>query len=196
MYCITISKKIIVKHFSLALGILCLFCIGIKSQLLGQSTVGSNTPLPATQLAAPKSGLRYSYYEGVWDKVTAHATAKVLSQGIASGINLNKAKEEINYALDFEGYLLVPQTGLYEITLNCDDGGILKIDDSAEINHDGIHMAYEKSVSVLLEKGFHRLQLSYFQGEGTSALELYWKVGNGKKVLIPKTAYFHDAEIK
>jgi len=196
MYCITISKKCFVKLYSRSLVIMSLLCIGINSRSLGQSVVGGNTPLPATQIAAPKAGLRYSYYEGVWDKVTAHATAKVLSQGIASGINLNKAKEEINYALDFEGYLLVPQTGLYEITLNCDDGGILKIDDSAEINHDGIHMAYEKSVSVMLEKGYHRLQLSYFQGEGTSALELYWKVGNGKKVLIPKTAYFHDAENK
>jgi hypothetical protein len=68
------------------------------------------------------------------------------------------------FAIDYTGKFWIDNPGLYTFSLMSDDGARLYIDDREIIDNDGIHSPLERTGSVELSGGIHRIRVSYFQG--------------------------------
>jgi hypothetical protein len=68
------------------------------------------------------------------------------------------------YAIDYRGTFFVPKTTHLHFYLVSDDGSKLYIDDECVIDNDGIHSSVMKGHGMRVERGLHRIRVSYFQG--------------------------------
>jgi len=104
------------------------------------------------------------------------AKRKPTASGIAADVSL-KVKEITKrdaFALRFTGSLHVDRVGKYTFFLNSDDGSRLYLDGREIINNDGLHGMSEKSGSVKLAPGAHRIVVTYFDNGGGDGLALSW----------------------
>jgi cytochrome c len=94
-----------------------------------------------------------------------------------------------HFLAEAEGFLLVPEDGVYELGLACDDGGELWLDGELVIGHDGLHPLTARRVGLELAKGAHALRVRWFQNEGGYGLRLEWRPdGAEDPVLVPAEA--------
>lgn len=76
------------------------------------------------------------------------------------------------FGLRFTGYLRVPRAGIYTFILSSDDGSRLSIGDRVVVDHDGPHAMSERQGQVALHRGWHPLEVLYFQAGGGKGLLL------------------------
>ena len=76
------------------------------------------------------------------------------------------------FALEFTGYVRVPESTVYTFYLTSDDGSELVIDGQIVVDNDGYHGTREQAGMIALEAGFHPITLRYFQASGGKALSL------------------------
>jgi predicted alpha/beta superfamily hydrolase len=121
-------------------------------------------------------GVRYSYYEGKWEKLPDFTKLEANKTGIAdSSFGLDKLPARSNFGCVFEGYLKINMDGYYGFALSSSDGAKFFIDGSEIINNDGLHgNEYYKSYVVPLQKGFYPVRLEYFQNTGNRNLDLIY----------------------
>ncbi|MEM6966574.1 MAG: family 16 glycoside hydrolase, partial [Bacteroidota bacterium] len=103
---------------------------------------------------------------------------KPLYAGISPALTLLDADFrglESNFGLLADGYLNIPEDGIYSFRLMSDDGSKLFINGREIINHDGFHGADIKDGRVGLKKGFHQLHIKFFQGYGGKSIIFQWK---------------------
>ncbi len=93
------------------------------------------------------------------------------------------------FGLDLRFRIYAPSQGAYTFTLRSDDGSILSIDGKTVVNNDGLHSVTEKAGVVALTKGYHDVEVRYYQGPRYRiALELLWtQPGASKASYIPAT---------
>ena len=82
---------------------------------------------------------------------------------------------ESNFSFIFEGYLEVPEDGVYNFHLSSDDGSQLIIDGKQIIDHDGYHGTESKYGDVGLQKGQHNIYVDFFQGGGGKNILVQWR---------------------
>jgi Glycosyl hydrolases family 2, sugar binding domain/Glycosyl hydrolases family 2, TIM barrel domain/Glycosyl hydrolases family 2/Chitobiase/beta-hexosaminidase C-terminal domain/PA14 domain len=117
----------------------------------------------ATATGKFKPGLNAGIFDGQFtqlpdfSKLTAVKLTK--SPTVSAGItDLTK-----NYGLTFDGYILIPQDGVYGLFLNSDDGSKLTLDGKDVILNDGVRArAVEKGDYFALGKGYHKMHIEYF----------------------------------
>lgn len=68
------------------------------------------------------------------------------------------------FAIDYTGRFWIKDPATYMFSLLSDDGAKLYIDDQLVIDNDGQHPPQEKTGTVDLAGGLHRIRVSYFQG--------------------------------
>ncbi len=105
----------------------------LKVEYEGPDT--SRMPLPRTALfhvANPEEpeahcepGLKFDYYQGVWDGLPDFGQMEPIKSGIVEDISLDLRRREDNYALRFNGLLKIDKTGEYVFHLTSDDGSRL-----------------------------------------------------------------------
>jgi hypothetical protein len=127
---------------------------------------------------------------------TVFKSAKPIFEGQVANLNFaptNTAFAGSRLASDFlaqfSGGIFVPISGSWTFYLKSDDGSRLYIDGSQVIDNDGFHGMIEKSGSVILSRGMHTIDVSFFQGSGGAGLELAWSGPGTAKHIIP-TQYF------
>jgi hypothetical protein len=128
-------------------------------------------------------------------------TCKLISSKVMSNVELpDRGPLEAalgrgdNVAVQFYGFVEVPEDGTYTFYTNSDDGSILFIGDSLLGNSDGSHGMLESGDSIPLKKGKHRYRVDYFQGGGGAGIILSWAGPNIAKQVIPATAFSHARE--
>jgi hexosaminidase len=77
-----------------------------------------------------------------------------------------------SYGLIFEGYIRVPRKGIYTFHLASDDGSRLRVGDQVVVNNDGPHSMAERAGHVALHRGWHPIEVRYFQSGGGAGLRL------------------------
>jgi hypothetical protein len=140
-------------------------------------------PQPVSGSVVP--GLLCAYYEGDWKKLPDFATLTPKSTVVASAIALPEQHTKEHFALRFTGWITVPDTGLYTFATTSDDGSQLLIDDHLIVNNDGPHGDEERTGTVGLIAGTHRIDVRYFQGGGPASLAATWQGPKGAKEAIP-----------
>lgn len=166
----------------------------IKGQNPGYSALvefEKMTPAAATEVKNPRPGLYYDYLEGYCVKVEDMKKYAVTSSGIIPTFNISAITDKRSFGYTYQGYLNAPESGVFTIYLNSNDGGILSIDGKMIIDNDGFHKTQEKSKKLALAKGYHSILLKYFQMGGAKALNISWEKPGSPKEEIPADALFH-----
>ena len=119
-------------------------------------------------------------------------TLKANEQAIVPTVTLGKYKTMARtFGLVMNGYLQTAEDGVYTFTLTSDDGSALWIDDKLVVDNDDKHAAFAVTGAMRLQKGYHKIEVKYFQSGGSSALKLVMKLPSGLSQEIPQTLYTH-----
>ncbi|MBU1627938.1 TIGR03663 family protein, partial [bacterium] len=79
------------------------------------------------------------------------------------------------FCIVWNGYLKVPESGDYIISSISDDGSFVFIDGKQIVDNGGEHGEQRRSRDVFLGKGYHEIQVKYFDLMGGAIMRLYWK---------------------
>ena len=118
------------------------------------------------------SGLRYKYYEGPFVSVDELLTSTAVDRGIANEFSIDGAKVDDHFGYDFHGFIKIPVSGRYIISVASDDGTKVFIDDKLVIDNDGSHSVNVVEASLAMDAGFHRIQVLYFDDCEGQSLEV------------------------
>ncbi|ETR73634.1 MAG: hypothetical protein OMM_06805 [Candidatus Magnetoglobus multicellularis str. Araruama] len=90
--------------------------------------------------------------------------------------------------LDFSGrYIRIDNKDKYQFFIQSDDGSRLWINDQLLIDDWNMHGVEERSTSLILETGWHKIRLDYLQLGGDAVIKLLWKSNDMQKQIIPQT---------
>jgi hypothetical protein len=98
------------------------------------------------------------------------------------------------FLAQFSGNVFVPITGTWTFFLSSDDGSRLYVDGSQVVDNDGFHGMKEVSGSVVLSRGMHSIDVSFFQGGGGAGLTLEWSGPSTAKQIIPKEFFLFNSK--
>lgn len=144
-------------------------------------------------LADPaKNGVHFEYFEGEFGGQLPDFTQLTpLKTGRAHQFRLkNLAPRPMNFAVRFVGFLEITRPGEYTFFTESNDGSRLAINDFIVVENDGEHGAAEKSGVIRLEPGRHRVEVTYFQSGGSTALKVSYAGPEIAKQEIPMSRLF------
>lgn len=147
--------------------------------------------LKALKVNPKNAGLNFKYFEGNAESVKDIAKMKFIKKGIAQSIGLKDATAEDHFALAFDGYIKIPSTGFYKFYTYSDDGSVLKIDGKTVVENDGGHSATRKEGTIALEKGFHKIEILYFEDYMGQVLEAGMAGLEMAEQVLPANLLFH-----
>ncbi len=138
------------------------------------------------------NGIEFKYYEGKWDSLPDFQTLHPLKTGIVKNFALNSIKHTENfYGIEYSVYIKIPAEGIYTFYTTSDDGSKLFVDGKVIVNNDGLHGDVQQSGEAALEKGFHKIKLLYFQGQGGYSLNVDMKGPSIKKEEVPSRLLYY-----
>ena len=89
------------------------------------------------------------------------------------------------------GYVQIPKTGIYTFYLDTDYAGAIWINDELIASNESTDWLGERSGTIALQKGFHKIVLKKLQVGGWTDLKLKWKGPNISKQEVPEGVFFH-----
>lgn len=121
-----------------------------------------------------QNGLSYNYYEGDFStQIPGFDSLTVKKTGITKNFDIEALSMRKNhFALQFEGYIEIPEAGIYTFYTRSDDGSRLYIHDEPVVDNDGSHSARTRYGNVALEAGLHPIRIDYFEDFLGQELEL------------------------
>ena len=139
-------------------------------------------------------GIKYYYKEGGIQDAKHVKDYPTLKSGIMETFNVNAVKDQRPFGYNFEGYIKVQETGIYEFSLEANDGAVLYINDQLIIDNDGGHRAQKLFSKVGLKKGWHPIKLDYFQQGLAKSLTLTWEGPGVENQEVSKDVLYHQIE--
>ena len=115
--------------------------------------------------AEPKEkGIDFIRYEGDFMSTNEMISrGKEVDRGTVEAISIDADPESDHFGYVFKGWLEAPLEGMYQFGFTSDDGTVLLVDGKPLIDLDGSHSPESATCFVRLEKGFHTLELRYFE---------------------------------
>lgn len=140
--------------------------------------------LPSSLEAEPnagglqQAGIQVDYFYPAPDNVAAETLAaiKPTDSGIVPQIVMNvpQRKQADDFALRFSGNVIVPTAGKYTFFVASDDGSRIYLDDKLLVDNDRLQGMTERSGTVELTAGPHKLMVTYFDNGGGDGLSVAW----------------------
>ncbi|WP_295883892.1 DUF1800 family protein [uncultured Thiohalocapsa sp.] len=162
----------------------------IDPGLLAFAAAQMPEPRPADDTAEQDlyPGVAYSWHDGRWDRLPDFTALTPDFIGVADGFDSAVSLDDNTFALRFQGYIEVPEAGIYSFYTTSDDGSALYIGDKRVVDNDGRHGPRERAGSIALAAGLHRITVDHFQGWGGAMLEVDWSGPGFARELIPAEA--------
>ncbi len=149
-------------------------------------------PWHAAKDIKPTGGLILKEYAGNWDRVPDFKNLEATKTSVAGAIGIPlKTPADERVGRLYTGYLYAPVEELYRFALLSDDGSKLWIDGKVVVDNDGLHSSETKVGFAPLAKGWHTLELRWFNATGASALDLRWSHGRGALATIAAKSFGH-----
>ena len=136
------------------------------------------------------NGIHCKYFEGVWDSIPDFDTIKVLDEKIIPNFSIMSAKSADHFGFEYNGYIKIPEDGVYTFYTASDDGSRLYIENKLIVDNDGQHGIVEKSGIVPLAKGYHPVCVTFFENSGDQNLDVMFKGQNMEKQTVPDSMLF------
>lgn len=86
------------------------------------------------------------------------------------------------------GWLQVPTTAEWTLSIESDDGSRLWIGDQLLIDNDGTHAMVERSGTIALTAGKHPIRMAFFESGGGAGMILRWQGPGVAKAPVPASA--------
>ena len=150
------------------------------------------TPSPSANVSGLVSGVKVAYYEGDWDVLPDFSKLKPVKEGVVSVFDISPRNQPEYFGLDFNGFLKVPENGVYSFSTDSDDGSRLFVDGKLIADNDGLHSNIEVKGVVALAAGPHAIRVQYFQKSGGRDLKVSIEGPKGDKQMIPGTMLFYQ----
>ena len=167
---------------------------GLKSSIT-KTLVKNSEIMKALKIKPKKQGLKYDYYQAFFNQTNEIDFAKPTRSGIYTdiiSINSFKQKEIRYFGLKLNGYIYIPETANYTFSCIADDGAKIIIGDEVIVDNDGRHWINEAFGAAYLEKGYHKISISYFDAAGSAALQCFIKQEGGNKQEISPSDLFYE----
>lgn len=120
--------------------------------------------LPAATVQPTEKGVNFVRYEGGFMSTDEMLqTGKEVARGAMERISIDKDPESDHFGYVFTGWLDAPVEGLYQVRITTDDGTVFLLDGKPLLSLDGSHSPETANCFIKLEKGFHALELRYFE---------------------------------
>ncbi len=157
-------------------------------------TLAAYPTKPGLDAAGRKEGLRYRLYRGRFIKCPDFNDLPLVEEGTVAGHRLNQIARlpDDDYALTLDGYVEIPETGVWSLAIGSDDGSRLILDGELLADNDGPHPLQWSSGRRRLEKGLHPVRIEFFEATGDADLQVVLTRDGSSERLEPK--YFRDAE--
>lgn len=139
------------------------------------------------------NGLDYMYFaepvsnvsDSVWGSL--HGGRSGQSFAFAASVDPTRTKQ---YAVSYKGFVLIDTGGEYTFSTESDDGSRLYLDGACVVDNDGYHGAREMRGTRMLDRGYHAIEVRYFQGTGASSLKvMYEGPGVARQELPPEKLF-------
>ncbi|MBK7103733.1 MAG: alpha-N-arabinofuranosidase [Ignavibacteriae bacterium] len=148
----------------------------------------------AIDVKNPKPKLNYNYYKKALLNLPNFDELKLVSEGLIDQIKIPENSDGSDFAVKYSGLIKIPQDGFYNFYANSDDGTKLYIDGKLLISNDGRHAPIEVQGFASLKKGFHKIELEFFQAGGGLELNASIEGPGMKKQIIPAEMFFHETK--
>ena len=122
--------------------------------------------------------------------------AKASKAGIIESFVFPKGSVEDNFGLVYNGFIKIPETGVYTFYLNSDDGSELFIGGKSIILNDGKHGPQIFKAKMALQQGFHPVKVLYFEGDGGQLLDVSYEGPGIPKQPVPGSAVYFKEQTK
>lgn len=142
----------------------------------------------AVSIADAEPGLKCDFFDKYY-KNTKEITGNADESFVVN--NITAPKESKSFGLKFDGYIDVPETGIYSFFFTCDDGGVLYIDNEMTVDNDGQHSPVLKSGQAAMQKGLHPFKLDFLEGGGGYTLKLQYSFNGSAPANIPDSWFKH-----
>jgi hypothetical protein len=136
------------------------------------------------------NGVRYTYHEGEVKSVDELDGLPVAGRGVLPGFQFDGAKKAEYFGFQYKSLLKVETSGRYHLMCASDDGTKVWLDGRLILDNDGPHGTSWVEAFALLDAGFHRLDVKYFQKTGGKTLELTWEGPGFNETAIPASALY------
>ncbi|NLR69110.1 cadherin-like domain-containing protein [Chitinophaga varians] len=138
-----------------------------------------------------QKGLNYKYYNGTFSTLPNFSTLTPVKTGISATPDLSVRTQDVNYAIQWQGYITIPVTGSYKFETTSDDGSKLLIGNTTVVNNDGLHGSTTVTGTISLNKGSYPITISFFQQGGSAAMQVFWSstAAGISRTEIPASAY-------
>lgn len=146
---------------------------------------------PASLVDVPlEPGLQAELLGGRFRRIADLSRGEQVRRAPVDGVSLpdSSAATAGSYAVRFQGYLSVPDDGIYAFRLTADDGAVLRFAGQTILDNDGPHGSVAKEGQVALARGLHAIQVLYYQAGGGAALKLEMAGPDGVMGPIPEGA--------
>jgi S1-C subfamily serine protease len=157
-------------------------------------TLAAHSTKPGLDAAGRKEGLHYRLYRGRFVKCPDFDNLTLVEEGTIAGHRLNQIARlpDDEYALALDGYVEIPETGVWSLAIGSDDGSRLILDGELLADNDGPHPLQWSSGRRRLEKGLHPIRIEFFEATGDADLQVVLTRDGSSERQEPK--YFRDAD--
>ncbi len=126
-------------------------------------------------VAAPKQGVAYRYYEGAFSRTADIVRGRLAGRGTMPEPSIASAPQPDHFGYVFEGWIRIPQRGVWSFCTRSDDGSVLYIGDRKVVDNDGSHAAVTATGRVALDEGMYPFRLLYFEDYEGEEFSWGWK---------------------
>jgi len=176
------------------------FAINSSSQIKAKAFRAemADSPIASTNIDfydASINGWKYKYYETSvpWKALPNFNLLKPMATGKVNFMQLSKIKNrEDNFGIILNTNLKIEKEGSYTFFITSDDGSRLLIDGKEVAINDSVHGAQKTSGKLYLTKGFHSLEIQYFEGLYGEYLSLEYQHENNIFHVVPASKLYFD----
>ena len=142
----------------------------------------------------PVRGLEFYYFSSTADIEPAglDTAQNFLVSGSIPNFLIGPRLSNDNFTFNYRGYIRVPADTIYTFFTGTDDGSNLYIDTTRVVANDGNHGERERSGTIRLRAGYHRIRVYFHDGTGNEVLNVSYSSGAISKRAIPDSVLFRD----
>ena len=138
-----------------------------------------------------RQGLTFKYIEQQVFHLPDRIAGTPKKSGVVPAIDLDVRDREQVYVIEYEGYVKVPESGRYRLTLRS-TGAKFFLDQDLVVACDGL-APQEEARELCLESGYHPMRIiTDTLLQPSHVLELYWEGPGIERQIIPARALYHD----
>ena len=174
--------------------------IGVRAEYNKMDSAHFLVGGPFKAIAEPSNvkqgGLRYVYYEGIWDSLPNLKKSKPVRKGVADKeFDVNRFTTDKNFVCTMTGYLKIDLAGYYILEMGgANDHSKVFLDNRQVL---GNHFIRDEGEMYLLplEAGFHAFRIEYFHKKGDAELApIYLKPEGVEDFAIPVDMLYQNGD--